>query len=359
MPWMGRMTPRIPWLSWILVVLLFTHTACTQVKQTPSAGQEMMSQENVPDAAVELSPDIPSHSTPETSNESVVVEQNVPTSPDQTASSGVWGSYGMIDIHAHIGTFRGYDLSTPTLMSNVQKYGIQLALISNIDGANLEGTTRNLREQQANQATVDVVRAYPKQLRGLAWTRPNDGNPQNIEPFLKLTITPNGKDRIFVGMKFHPEMNQFPADSIKLDAYMKLCETYKVAAVFHNGGPDTNSSPERIYKLAQRFPTVSVVLYHSGFGGTHQASIQIVKQSIQNKDAQLFLETAQADPQAVLQAVRDVGSHRIMFGTDATYYGAHHYDSYKPMIELLRKHLSDADFFRIVRDNAKQVFALP
>ena len=53
---------------------------------------------------------------------------------------GIWGDHLVIDIHAHIGSFRGFDLSMPTLLDNLDRYGIQLALVSNIDGANLAGT---------------------------------------------------------------------------------------------------------------------------------------------------------------------------------------------------------------------------
>ncbi len=285
--------------------------------------------------------------------ENPVVQEAPPS-----GNAGVWSAFQVIDVHAHIGTFRGYDLSAPTLMKNIQKFGVVLALISNIDGANLIGTTLNLDEQKANQATVDTVKAYPKQLRGIAWTRPNDGSLKKIEPFLKMKLTTGTKGRIFVAMKFHPEMNQFAADSSKIDGYMKLCEKYKLVAVFHNGGPGSNSSPERIYKAAQRFPKVPVVLYHMGFGGQHQASIDVVKQAIQKKNALLYLGTAQADPKAVVKAVKELGSPYVMFGTDATYFGMNHYDRYKPMVELLQKELSAADFANVMRRNAKRVFAL-
>src|ERR1051326_3763088 len=54
-----------------------------------------------------------------------------------------WAEYRIIDIHAHIGNFREYDLSLPTLLHNVESYGIRLALVSNIDGAELPGITPN------------------------------------------------------------------------------------------------------------------------------------------------------------------------------------------------------------------------
>lgn len=272
--------------------------------------------------------------------------------------SGVWSEYRIIDIHAHIGSFKGYDLSTPTLMSNIERYGIRLALISNIDGAELS-QTQNLDEIKANQATVEHVRQYPEQLRGLVWTRPKDGSPTNVEPFLRDSISTGPDQRMFVGMKFHPDMNHFPADDARVDGYLQLCVKYQIPAVFHSGSDDTsNSAPQKIYAAARRHPTVLIILYHMGFLGPHGSAIATVKEALTKKDAQLYLETSQADPAAVLQAIKELGSGRVLFGTDATYYGKEHYEKYEAMMARLKNELSAEDFAKVVRGNAKRLFGL-
>jgi predicted TIM-barrel fold metal-dependent hydrolase len=278
---------------------------------------------------------------------------------NQTANvSGVWSEYRIIDIHAHIGSYKGYDLSTPTLMSNIERYGIRLTLISNIDGAELP-ETQNLDEIKANQATVEHVRQYPNQLRGLVWTRPEDGAPANVEPFLRDSIAAGPDQRVFVGMKFHPDMNNFPADDPRVDGYLRLCEKYQIPAVFHSGSDDTsNAAPQKIYAAARRHPTVPVILYHMGFLGPHGSAIAAVKEALTKKDAQLYLETSQADPAAVLQAIKELGSERVLFGTDATYYGKEHYEKYEALMARLQKELSAEDFAKVVRGNAERLFRL-
>jgi len=262
------------------------------------------------------------------------------------------GDKRTIDIHAHIGSFAGFDLSTETLLANLKQYNIQLALISNIDGAQLPGTTRNLDEKTANQITLETVRKYPDVLRGLAWARPTDpnGSPANLEPFLH--------DQQFVGIKLHPEMNQFAADDSLVDGYLSLCAKYNVPAVFHSGATGSNSDPKKIYRAAARHPTVPVILYHMGFKGPHEQAIAVVKESLQKRNAQLYLETAQADPQAVLRAVKELGAERVLFGTDATYYGKDHYARYIPLMELLRRELSDDEFIKVMCGNAIRLFKL-
>lgn len=262
------------------------------------------------------------------------------------------GALQIIDAHAHIGSFRGYELSTENLLANLNRFGIRLALISNIDGAHLPGKTLDLDERTANQITLETVRKYPDKLRGLAWARPTDpnGSPANLEPYLR--------EHGFVGVKLHPDMNQFPADSACVDGYLALCAKYKVPAVFHSDVTGSNSGPEKIYAAAKRHPTVRVVLYHMGFLGPHNDAIAVVKEAWEKKDAQLYLETSQADPEAVLLAIKTVGAERVLFGTDATYYGKEHYERYIEMIEKLQNNLSAEDFAKVVRENAKRLFKL-
>ena len=268
-----------------------------------------------------------------------------------TSTPALWAADGIIDVHGHVGTFRGYDLSAETLLDNIARYGVRLVLVSNIDGAHLPGTTRDLDEVAANDAALEEVRKHGDALRALAWIRPaQGGSAETVEPYLR--------DHGFVGVKFHPEMNQFAADAKEVDPYLALCQKYDVPAVFHTGAPASNSGPERIYAAARRFPTVPVLLYHMTFFGDHETSIRVVAEAMSKRDANLYLETAQADPESVLRAVREVGAERVLFGTDATYFGADHYSKYVAMVDLLRRELSPEDFKKVTRENAIRLFKL-
>lgn len=271
--------------------------------------------------------------------------------------SGIWSKYEIIDIHAHIGTFKGYDLSIKTLMANINRYGVRLALISNIDGAELPGTTGNVSETEANKETYKQVMKNPDRLRGLVWARPTAGRAADLEPFLK-DCQDARKSRVFVGMKFHPEFNHFTADDSRVDPYLALCEKYSVPAVFHCGPGRTGSSPHKIYSAAKRHPHVPVVLYHMGFGTNHEDALTTVEQAVTNRDADLYLDMAQAEPQVVLKAIKRLGCQRVMFGTDATYYGASHYESYEPLVALLHKNLSQDEFKDVMNRNAIRLFKL-
>lgn len=273
----------------------------------------------------------------------------VQTAPDK----GKWANLGVVDVHAHIGSFRGYNIGSDVLLQNLRNYGIKLALVSNIDGADIP-ETQNLNEIDANQAMAATARENLDVMRGLLWARPHDGNADNLARFLEGPYK-----GLFVGIKFHPEFNHFQADEPRVDPYMKLCEKYGIAAVFHCGRDGSNSSPASIYAVARRHPSVPVVLYHSGFFTSHQTAVQAVKESIRKHDSRLYLETAQVKPKDVLMMIREVGADHVLFGTDATYYGADHYGAYEDLIRLLQNTLTPEEFRKVVRENAEAVFSLP
>ena len=267
-----------------------------------------------------------------------------------------------IDCHAHVGSFEGYDLSEGTLLSELDQGGVALALVSNIDGAAVPGKTRGLDEAAANRRTLELVRRHAARIRGLLWARPESGSAGRLEPFLAERLDRdqvNGwTDRIFVGIKLHPEMNGFEADDPRVDPYMELAREHGLPVVVHCDGTCDEASATRIRALARRHPNVPVVLYHMGFGGPHGPAIETVAAACTQGDAQLYLETAQAPVEVVLDAIRRVGTDRVLFGTDATYFGEGHYERYSALRVALAGTLSQKELSRVMAGNARDLFRL-
>ncbi len=268
----------------------------------------------------------------------------------------------IIDCHAHIGEFRGYDLSEETLLEEIDREGVSLALVSNIDGATVSGKTRGLDEGAANRATAHAVRRHPDRLRGLLWGRPGQGSPEALERFVTESLAADEAGRwtrrVFTGLKLHPEMNQFEADAPEVDGYMRFARRHRFPVVIHCDAGVDEASPERIIALAARHPEVPVVLYHMGFGGPHEQTIERTASALEAGEAELYLETAQASVEAVLEALRRVGPRRVLFGTDATYYGKGHYARYHALLAALEGTLSPEELTRVLALNSIQLFAL-
>ena len=289
-----------------------------------------------------------------------------------------------IDVHAHIGSFAGYDLSEPTLLAEVAEAGVALALVSNIDGAAVPGKTRDLPEAEANRATERFVGSYPDRFRGLLWGRPDRGDASELEPFAGLRLPAEGASaeeearakegarakeeaagkglrwtrRVFVGLKLHPEMNAVPADAPAFDPYLRFAARHGFPVVAHCDGQVDLASAPRLLALARRHPTVPVVLYHTGFQGPHEPAMAAAEAALADGSANLWLETAQLPPEVALEAVERVGAGRVLFGTDATFHGRGHYARYRPLLEALARELGEEDRARILNGNARTLFRL-
>lgn len=256
---------------------------------------------------------------------------------------------GIIDVHGHIGEFSGFDLSLETLLKNVKENNIEYVFVSNIDGAAIRAT-KNGDEKDINEETYRVC-TQNSNLKPLAWAKPggSKASADKIEPFLR--------DKHFYGIKFHPDFNNFSASSNEVIPYLKLCEKYHVPALFHCGS-SPRSNAEEIYKAAKKFPTVPFVLYHINFNGDYASSIAVAKQAKEKKDAIIYLETAQATQDAVIRAIKEVGADRVVFGTDATYFGRYHYQYYAPILKAVKAAVPAADFRHYIHDNAVELFHL-
>lgn len=269
---------------------------------------------------------------------------NSSASPSPASAAKPWSAMRVIDVHGHIGSFSGYDIGLETLLENIRRYGVERVLVSNIDGANMPGTTRSLDPEEANRITLSAVKANPE-LVGLAWARPGEGDPsRTVKPFL---------EQGFRGIKMHPRFDRFAADDAIVDPYFTLAALHKVPVVFHCD----EAAP--IHRAARRHPGVPVVLYHSGFFKDHEEAIRAVEEAIRAKDADLYLETSQVEAEKSVEMVRRVGADHVIFGTDATYFGKDHYAKYTGQLERLRASISAEDFEKVVRGNAIRLFRLP
>jgi predicted TIM-barrel fold metal-dependent hydrolase len=270
----------------------------------------------------------------------------------------------VIDVHAHIGSFEGYDLSEATLLAETADAGVSLALVSNIDGAAVPGKTRGLSEDLVNQATEAFVRRYPARFRGLLWGRPDQGDASALETFAgRIT---NGEDgpispwtrRLFVGLKIHPEMNHTPADDPAFDPYLRFAARHGLPVVAHCDGQVDHASAGRLLALARRHPLVPVVLYHTGFQGPHEPAMAAAEAALRDGSANLWLETAQLPPGRAVEAVERVGAARVLFGTDATYFGRGHYACYDAQRQALARALSSRELAMVMAGNARTLFRL-
>jgi len=193
----------------------------------------------------------------------------------------------IIDSHIHFGKSLWGDF-TPEYLMGIIDDSIDYAICSNLEGID---SSVFKDELTCNLEMLEVSKKYPK-LKPLLVCQPNLTESADVVRSL-LEKYPE-----FVGLKFHPECMKLPADSEKYDKYLELAQEFNKPCLYHSGHIKSRfSSPKLIYKKAQEFPTVPIILGHLSTGPkqSHIEAIEILLDSIENSKANLYVDISWID----------------------------------------------------------------
>lgn len=239
----------------------------------------------------------------------------------------------VIDGHRHVGDggFLGNRFSTSHLIEEMDRLGIDKAVILpmgemsttaeedqhkmvEMEKANDDYFNRNImsdvvKKMQSDRMdhteVINAIRLYPSRLVGVYMVNPWLGKPELQEAGNAI------QNRGFRGIKLHPMLNAFRADDAVVDPVLKLARHLKIPVMFHTSF-GLGSEPERVAKVAVRFPEVNVVMYHPGIGGVYKDAIKAAKEH-----HNIYLDTAHAKPAALQAFLDQVPAERIIYGSDA------------------------------------------
>lgn len=262
----------------------------------------------------------------------------------------------IIDCHTHIGKILTFDMPEAVLLDSMDKYCIDYALVSNIEGSEFDGDQQPIPYEQqfsqraANQKTLDLVRAHPDRLGALLWIKPMTEGCTN--EFADMVAA--NRDFVF-GLKVHPYLSSLPFNSPRIERYVQLAEEFGLAVVTHTA-TDANSSPKLVSEVARHYPSVNFVLYHMGLTEDSREAIELIAE-IPN----LYGDCCWVPPRNVLAAIRECGGDRMLFGTDNPINGPETYDDpiyYQPHFSGLAAELAPGDRDNFMFKNAIRVFKL-
>jgi Amidohydrolase len=191
-------------------------------------------------------------------------------------------------------------------------------------------------------------------LSPLVWVRP--GETRRSEVRLRLASG-------FVGIKLHPTGDDYRADDPALDPYIDIAAEMGVPVACHSAPGDAD--PDHIRRLAERFPTVAVILYHT-YLGPREGRKRAVHHAMEQPN--LFLETSWCGWRDVLYFIERLGPGRVMFGSDAVADGPSHYlrnppnvegrETYNAGLVNLVRALEPEAACKVMSDNARNLFGL-
>jgi predicted TIM-barrel fold metal-dependent hydrolase len=167
-----------------------------------------------------------------------------------------------------------------------------------------------------------------------------------------------------VGLKLHPSEDGYLADDHRLDPYLELAQETAVPVTVHSApGP---SDPDLIRRLAERFPGVAFILYHT-YMGMPEGRFRALSHARELDN--LYVETSWCSSDFTLAAVEALGPGKVVFGSDASVDGAHHYDQHPPNLEMhdtykramlrVMQHLGTDAGRAVLGGNARHLFRLP
>jgi Amidohydrolase/Starch/carbohydrate-binding module (family 53) len=150
----------------------------------------------------------------------------------------LWIGFNALDAHLHVSGHGAGALGLSALRTAMASAGIIAGVSSWIE----------------NHALDDVDSAKSK-LFPLVWVRPGETSANDVRRRLAEGA---------VGLKLHPTVDEYRPDDAELDRYLEIAAEAEVPVACHSAPGDAD--PDHIRRLAQLFPTVPVILYHTYLG---------------------------------------------------------------------------------------------
>ncbi|MBQ8592390.1 MAG: amidohydrolase [Lachnospiraceae bacterium] len=268
----------------------------------------------------------------------------------------------MIDSHVHIGNMLNFDMTEEMVIESMKKYGIDYALVSNIDSTELDFEQKMLPEEvqisqeKSLERVLAFARKYPDKIGVLVWIKPYS---EKISDELIRMIEEN-KDIIY-GMKVHQYHSNTGLDHPRMLPYLKLAKRYGFPVMAHTDG-DGEASVWHVWKAAKENPELNFIMAHMGLQTDHEEAIQLLG-TLPN----LYGDTAWVPLTSTMKAIECVGSKKILFGSDMPIDGVDTYHhNPKGELSIYQSYLHDLEtqigkeaYANLMYQNAIRLFHLP
>lgn len=222
----------------------------------------------------------------------------------QDLLSGKPLNISVIDCHAHIGQWFNFHIPAYdeiSLIRGMDLLGINRMCISALASIGPDFI-------YGNEWVHKVVNIYPKRFFGYIGINPN--YPDMIE----LEIKKHWDKGKMAAVKIHPETHDSPPDGKEYRKAYEFLQEQKGFLLSHVWGISAVNAYE---KLAREYEDVTFILGHSG--GTPKAIYRAIE--LANKYVNIYLDiTGSFHYDGMVEfLVKQVGSDRILFGTDAPF----------------------------------------
>lgn len=262
-------------------------------------------------------------------------------------------SLDAIDSHGHFGVYPDPNplirefctLNAQGVVDRARECGVRWTIASPLEGLLPRGHAVDV--VAANEVAFRDAAATPGLLQ---YVIVNPLQPATFEQARRMLQAPH-----CVAIKIHPEEHDYRIVDHGEELFA-FFEEIGAPVMTHSGC--ANSMPTDFVPFANRHPGAKVLLAHLGNGAGDGNRVDLQVRAIQEaRHANLWIDTSSARsilPGLIEWAVREVGTDRLLFGSDTP---LHSVAMQRTRIESAE--IPEAAKIKILRDNAREFFRLP
>jgi predicted TIM-barrel fold metal-dependent hydrolase len=214
----------------------------------------------------------------------------------------------VIDMHGHYGPISGLYLPAPYaegMLESMDRCGVACLVMS--------GHAALVDPERGNREIAQVVRDHPGRFYGYRAINPNYAE-QTARETARFDEEPG-----FVGFKLHPDWHSYPLTG---DAYLPTLEyaaRRRLLVLTHTWGDSEYCCPKLVAEVAAKFPGATFLMGHAGYGDWDGA-LAVARE---HSNCYLELTAAYRIGGIIGRMVAEVGSDRVVFGTDLPWFDPH------------------------------------
>jgi len=208
----------------------------------------------------------------------------------------------ILDAHSHIGKCRVFDLNVTEedLIKNMDAKGIDAAVVQPFPGADPQPPV------DVHDRIAKLAGKHPSRVFGMA----------SVNPHLPMEVWRKEVDRCikdlkFVGVKLHTIGHAILPTSADGKMIFETANSLNVPVMVHTGLGIPFALPSMVVPAAKKFPNLKIILGHAGFNIATGEAV-IVASVFKN----IYLECSYCIGGDIIWAMNELGSDRVMFGSD-------------------------------------------
>lgn len=241
--------------------------------------------------------------------------------------------FGIIDLHGHLGemNFGIAENNCESLIEDMDRTGIKIILTSHIQCL---GTFT----EAGNQEMHSLIEPYKERIYGYATFRPT--TYEDVKEKAEYWYSQG-----FIGQKYH-NGNGISYIHPSYKASYEFANKHKIVILYHTWGDEKTFS--EISEVSKKYPETSILLAHTGCTNT-EGYISMAKK---HENVFLDLATSTTNPSLIKNLVKKIGSEKITFGSDATFFSLTN-----QIGKVTGADISENDMKNIFSTNAEKILA--